>query len=167
VRALGAVLVAFVASAGAWAAPDPLALRVVEADGRVATVREVIGDHPAVVVFWATYCAPCRAEVPAVNRALERWRERGLRVLGVALETDPARVRAARREWDMQYDVATVADGQETTTDALFPRGLPAAALVANGKATLHERLLDDDALARLVPPLLEPAGPTRPSDTR
>jgi hypothetical protein len=33
--------------------------------------------------------------------------------------------------------------------------------------ATLHEHLLDDETLARMVPPLLEPAKPPRPSDSR
>jgi len=164
VRALGAVLVGFALGVPAWAAPDVLALRVTRADGGVAALREVVGAHPTVVVFWATYCAPCRAEVPAVNRATERWRERGLRVLGVALETDAPRVRAARAEWDMHYDVVTVAEGEDAVTDELFPHGLPAAAFVARGTATMHEKLLDDETLARMVPPLLEPA---RPSDTR
>jgi hypothetical protein len=49
-------------------------------------------DRPTAVAFWATYCAPCRAEVPALNDA-QRWRDRGLPVLGVALETDAERVR--------------------------------------------------------------------------
>jgi thiol-disulfide isomerase/thioredoxin len=164
VRTLGAALVVLAMGAAASAAPDVLALRVVRAEGDVAALREVVGKTPTVVVFWATYCAPCRAEVPALNRAAERWRDRGLRVLGVALETDTAHARDARREWDMRYDVVTIADGEEKATDALFPRGLPAAAFVARGTATLHDQLLDDETLARMVPPLLEPA---RPSGSR
>jgi thiol-disulfide isomerase/thioredoxin len=167
VRTLGAALVGIAMGAAVAAAPDVLALRVTRADGGVATLREIVGERPTVVVFWATYCAPCRAEVPALNRAAERWREHGLRVLGVALEANAARVADARREWNMRYDVLTVADGEDAVTDALFPRGLPAAAFVARGKATLHDRLLDDETLARMVPPLLEPAASARPSDTR
>jgi hypothetical protein len=67
----------------------------------------------------------------------------------------------------MRYDVVTVADGEEAVTDVLFPRGLPAAAFVRRGTATLHDHLLDDETLARMVPPLLEPAKPARPSDSR
>jgi thiol-disulfide isomerase/thioredoxin len=138
--------------------PSALDLRVARDDGTVTTLREVVGERPAVVAFWATYCAPCRAEVPALNRAADRWRARGLRVVGVALEPDAASVRAARREWDMRYDVVTIADGEDATTQALFPRGLPTTAFVAHGTATLHHRLVDDDTLARMVPPLLEPS---------
>lgn len=166
-QTLGAALLVLAMGAAASAAPDVLGLRVVRAAGGVATLRDVVGDKPTVVVFWASYCAPCRAEVPALNRAADRWRERGLRVLGVALETDAARVREASSQWDMRYDVVTVAEGEEAATDALFPRGLPAAAFVARGSATMHDHLLDDETLARMVPPLLEPAKPARPSDSR
>ena len=153
-------LVLTAAAATAGSAPGVLDLRVARENGTVAPLREVVGDRPTVVAFWATYCPPCRAEVPALNDAARRWRERGLRVLGVALETDAERVRNARRTWDMRYDVVTIAADQDTLTAQLFPRGLPMTAFVVRGTATLDEQLLDGAALERLVPPLLEPAKP-------
>jgi thiol-disulfide isomerase/thioredoxin len=162
VRAVGAVLVLVAASVAAAPAPGVLDLRVARDDGTVVALREVVGERPTVVAFWATYCPPCRAEVPPLNDAAERWRDRGLRVLGVALETDVDRVRDARRTWEMRYDVVTIAGGQDALTDRLFPRGLPTAAFVVRGTATLHEQLLDAATLERLVPPLLEPAKPAQ-----
>jgi hypothetical protein len=55
----------------------------------------------------------------------------------------------------MRYETLRVAPGQDATVEALFPRGLPTAALLARGQATLHEKILDDDTLARVIPPLL------------
>ena len=158
VVAAAVVLVALVRAAPA--APTVLDLRVRRDDGTVATLRDVVGDRPTLIAFWATYCVPCRVEVPALNRAAERWRERGLRVVGVAFDTDAARVRDTRRSWDMRYDVLTVAPGEPDTTDTLFPRSLPASAFVARGAALLHEGLLDDVTLERLVPALLEGPAP-------
>jgi thiol-disulfide isomerase/thioredoxin len=161
VRAVGtALLVA--ATATAASVPGVLDLRVARENGTVVALREVIGDQPTIIAFWATYCPPCRAEVPALNDAVQRWRDRGLRVLGVAVETDVERVRDAKRSWDMRYDVVTIAADQDTLTDRLFPRGLPMAAFVVRGTVTLHEQLLDGAALERLVPPLLEAAKPGR-----
>ncbi len=157
-RAVGAALVLVATSAMATSAPGVLDLRVARENGTVVALREVVGDRPTVVAFWATYCPPCRAEVPALNDAARRWRDRGLRVLGVALETDVKRVRNARRTWDMRYDVVTVAADQDALTERLFPRGLPTTAFVVRGTATLHEQFLDAAALDRLVPPLLDPA---------
>ncbi len=39
--------------------------------------------HPVIVNFWATWCRPCRAEMPALQRVYEEQRETGLVVLGV------------------------------------------------------------------------------------
>jgi thiol-disulfide isomerase/thioredoxin len=157
-RPVVAALVLVAATATAASTPGVLDLRVARENGTVVALREVVGDRPTIVAFWATYCPPCRAEVPTLNDAAQRWRDRGLRVLGVALETDVERVRDARRTWDMRYDVVTIAADQDALTDRLFPRGLPTTAFVVRGTATLHEQLLDGAALERLVPHLLEPA---------
>jgi len=157
VRAVGAALV-LVATAVAAPTPGVLDLRVARGDGTVVALREVVGDRPTVVAFWATYCPPCRAEVPALNDAARRWHDRGLRVLGVALETDADRVHDAQRTWKIKYDVLRIADDQDALVDRLFPRGLPTTAFVVRGTVTLHEQLLDAAALERLVPPLLAPS---------
>ena len=159
-RTVAALLVVLSTGVQALAAPPSsvLDLRVTRRDGTVTTARELVGDRPAVIAFWATYCAPCRAEVPVLNRAVDRWRDKGLRVIGIAIEPDDARVREASEVWGMRYDVHAIEGGQQTLTESLFPHGLPTSALVARGVATLHERILDDPTLERLVPPLLEPA---------
>ncbi len=159
-RLVAAAVVLFAVSPFALAAPTVLDLRIAREDGTVATLRDVVGNRPTLVAFWATYCAPCRAEVPTLNRAADRWRPQGLRVLGIALETDVARVRDAHRDWDMRYDAMPVAAGQESFTDALFPRGLPSSAVVAHGAAILHEHFLDDTAVEQLVGPLLGASAP-------
>jgi thiol-disulfide isomerase/thioredoxin len=137
------------------ATPSALDLRVVGHDGAVTTVRALVADQPAVVAFWASYCAPCKAEVPALNRAADRWSAQGLRVIGVSLESDVARVAETAKAWDMRYDTYPLVAGQEKTTEAIFPNGLPTSALVRKGETTLHEKRLDDAAIDRLVPPLL------------
>jgi thiol-disulfide isomerase/thioredoxin len=157
-------IAAVVLAASVAAPPSPtsvLDLRVVRAPHDVVTVREVLGSGPAVVAFWATYCPPCRAEVPALNHAAARWRARGLRVLGLAIDSDAALVRRARTEWGIAYDVLRLAPGQDDRLEALLPRGLPATAFVSHGRVALHDRGLDDETLDRLVPALLDaaPAG--------
>ena len=161
-RTVAALLVVLSTGVQALAAPasSVLDLRVTRRDGTVTTARELVDDRPALVVFWATYCAPCRAEVPVLNRVVERWRDRGLRVIGIAVEPDDARVRETSEVWGMRYDVHAVEGGQQALTETLFPHGLPASAFVARGVATVHERILDDATLERLVPPLLEGATP-------
>ncbi|HBC58079.1 MAG TPA: hypothetical protein DCZ03_13015, partial [Gammaproteobacteria bacterium] len=38
--------------------------------------------------FWGTFCAPCREEMPALERLWQRHKNKGLTVLGVAVDRD-------------------------------------------------------------------------------
>src|SRR5581483_9513334 len=82
----------------------------------------------ALVAMAASYCPPCRAEVPVLGRALRRWRGAGLRVLAVMVDVeDPGDVRALARAWGIDYEVYAVAPGQEHALEALLDRGVPSA----------------------------------------
>src|SRR5262249_11248351 len=142
-------------------------LKVAQQDGSTVTLRALVKDKPAVLAFWASYCAPCKAEVPTLNRAAERWGSSGLRVIGVSLESDPAHLREARENWGMRYDVLAIAGGQEALAEKVFPRGLPVTAFVTNGTALIHDGYLEEATLAEQIPRLLAVGPPARPSGTR
>jgi thiol-disulfide isomerase/thioredoxin len=54
--------------------------------------------HPLLVNFWATWCAPCRQEVPLLERLSRERAQGGLEVVGIAVEARPAVLDYARRE---------------------------------------------------------------------
>jgi thiol-disulfide isomerase/thioredoxin len=62
-----------------------LATSFEDGSGRLRSLAEFQGDV-LVLNFWATWCAPCRAEMPAFNRLNERWAERGVRFVGLSAE---------------------------------------------------------------------------------
>lgn len=45
--------------------------------------------HPVWLMFWGSWCPPCRAEFPEVQRAYEQLEPDGLRLLGVAVRESP------------------------------------------------------------------------------
>ena len=55
-----------------------------------------------VLNFWATWCPPCRAEMPAFSRMQERWATRGVQFLGLTSD-DPARVERFSRDLPVSY----------------------------------------------------------------
>jgi len=55
-----------------------------------------------VVNFWATWCAPCREEMPGFVRLQERWKDRGVRFVGLSDE-DPAKVERFAAEFAVNY----------------------------------------------------------------
>jgi len=59
-----------------------------------------------VVNFWATWCAPCRDEMPAFDRVQERWSGRNVQFVGLAND-DPAKVARFARELKIRYPLWT------------------------------------------------------------
>jgi thiol-disulfide isomerase/thioredoxin len=57
-----------------------------------------------VVNFWATWCAPCREEIPLFIRMQTRYGARGLQFVGVAIDQREP-VAAFQREFGMNYPV--------------------------------------------------------------
>lgn len=55
-----------------------------------------------VVNFWASWCAPCREEIPGFVRLQERYGARGLTFIGIAID-QPDKVAEFAREFRMNY----------------------------------------------------------------
>lgn len=74
-----------VAGAGAAGASIWETFEARDLDGRRWTAAE-LGGRVVLLDFWATWCAPCLAEIPSLRRATERFGDRGFLVLGVSLD---------------------------------------------------------------------------------
>ena len=147
---LGALACSTAAAEGGPA--DLLALRVARGDAPAATLGGVLGEAPAIVSFWATYCVPCRAEVPVLNRAARRWRARGVRVVGVAIDVnDASNARRAARDWGIDYETYWTDKDQSDSTRRLLPQGLPSTFFTTPKATHRVDHLLTDESLDRLA----------------
>jgi len=77
----------------------------VDTDGRAITPEELSGKVVA-VNFWATWCGPCKSEIPTLTRLYERYRERGFVLLGVMNDdVDNSELEAFARQYGLRYPV--------------------------------------------------------------
>lgn len=60
----------------------------------------------ALIDFWATWCPPCRKEIPHFNKLYAEYRKQGLLVIGLALDEKAAEVRTFMRQMPIEYPVA-------------------------------------------------------------
>jgi len=68
-----------------------------------------LADYKGKVVlldFWATWCRPCRSEIPGLVDLQNRYRDKGLQIIGVSVDESAKPVRRFREEYRMNYPVA-------------------------------------------------------------
>jgi thiol-disulfide isomerase/thioredoxin len=61
-------------------------------DGKTVSLRELWGS-PVMLNFWATWCGPCRNEMPYLQQIYEKWRDKGLKLLTINLMESTSTVR--------------------------------------------------------------------------
>jgi peroxiredoxin len=85
-------------------------------DGRAVKLSDFRGK-PVVVNFWATYCGPCRVEMPWLIDLYKQYRSQGLEIVGVSMDDDGEQQRVADfvREIGANY---TILLGNHTVGDA-------------------------------------------------
>lgn len=91
---------------------DPLPdLRLHDLDGRPVDLRKRSAGRPLLINFWASWCAPCREEMPGLDRFSAEQGPNGVQVLGIALD-DAAAVRAALRQRPVRYPILVDTPGR-------------------------------------------------------
>jgi peroxiredoxin len=112
---------------------------------------------PVMVNFWATWCAPCREEMPAMERLYLKHRERGFLLLAVSVDSDASLVKPFLEKLKLTFPVTL--DAKMDLANSYGVRALPASFLIdRNGYLTalaLGPRAWDNRAAHALVEGML------------
>ena len=114
------------------AAPD---FAATAADGRVVKLSDFRGKV-VLIDFWATWCGPCKAAMPHIETLHQRFKTRGLVVLGVCVWDDRARFDAWTTDPEVVttylkvFDPAGKSDGQDIARRFYHVSGIPTFYLV-------------------------------------
>ena len=80
-------------------------------DGKPVPLAELKGKL-AVLNFWATWCGPCRMEIPHLIEAQEKYGPRGIVFMGAAVEDNAVPVRDFANAYGINYTIAMAGKDQ-------------------------------------------------------
>ena len=134
-----------------------LQARVVDVQGASQSLEQWRG-RVLVVNYWATWCAPCREEIPVFVRMQERYGARGLQFVGIAID-QPDKVAEFAQEFRVNYPlVLGGVDSIELLRQVGNRAGVLPYTLVIDRKGNLVSREpggVKEARLEQLILPLL------------
>lgn len=65
--------------------------------------KAISGNKVTLIDFWASWCGPCRAEMPNVARIYERYKDKGFGIIGISLDEDADSWMTAVQAMDMKW----------------------------------------------------------------
>jgi cytochrome c biogenesis protein CcmG, thiol:disulfide interchange protein DsbE len=134
-------------------------LVVPQLDGREFDLAKLRG-RVVLVNFWATWCSPCRSEMPRLEAFYRRYHARGLDLLGLSIDAAPdaARVRQVMRHFSYPGALASAARANGfgepiavPVTYVIGPHGVIRAQLQAEGPGGVSIQALEQAVLPLLA----------------
>jgi cytochrome c-type biogenesis protein len=139
------------AAASAEPAPD---VSLTTTDGKPLKLSELRGQV-VLLNFWATWCVPCRSEIPALNAMEKELSARGFKVVGVTTSDSPDIVREYQKDVRQDYTVALGDDGVANA----YSVGVLPTTFIIDRDGRIREKIIGEKSRAYFearIKPLLD-----------
>lgn len=126
-------------------------------EGEDVKLSDFIGkDKYTLIDFWASWCGPCRREMPVVVEAYKKFKAKGFGVVGVSLDKDADKWKEAIKNLNITWPQMSDLKGWQCEGSKLYGvRGIPATVLV-DQNGVIVERNLRGEALIEKLEELLK-----------
>ncbi len=153
---IGAFIIAILVRGGAWScsiASAPAAMTaetdLIRAKAPDFTLKGLSGEDISlsdftgkvvVVSFWATWCGPCRAEIPSFVKLRDQYHDKGFEIIGISVDgDDTGEVAEFARRFKISYPIVM---GTMETIKSYGPINAIPTTFIIDRKGKVHSRYL-------------------------
>ena len=122
-------------------------------DGKTLKMSDFVDNNKYTLIdFWASWCGPCRAEMPTVAKAYDEFHAKGLEIVGVSLDNEKGDWVSAISMLNMPWPQVSDLKGWECAGAQLYNvRAIPANLLIDQQGRIVAQDLRGEDLLQKLA----------------
>jgi len=143
----GVVLLTFTATSAIALAPGdaPPSIDMPDLSGRTVDLRQLEG-RVVLIDFWASWCGPCKQELPVLEELHRKYAEQGLVIVGINIDSSSKKMTRFLEGAPVSFRV--VHDRKRAVASKYEPEAMPTSYFIArDGKVRyVHEGFEDKDA---------------------
>ncbi len=126
-------------------------------EGNAVKISDYVGKHKVVFIdFWASWCGPCRASLPALKKTYAEYHAKGFEIVGVSLDNNADNWKNCIKDEGLTWPQMSDLKGWSSEGAALYGvRGIPATVLL-DSEGTIIARNLSEAELNEKLAELLK-----------
>lgn len=121
-------------------------------DGTSLSIMSEVSQHRITIIdFWASWCGPCRQEIPSVIELYKKYKDKGLGIVGVSLDNDKDAWLTAIKQMNMPWAQMSDLNGWDNAAAKLFNITSIPHTIVVDQQGKILRHGLRGEALANFV----------------
>ena len=122
-------------------------------EGKEVKLSDYVSENKYTLVdFWASWCGPCRKEMPSVAAAYAKYKAKGFGVVGVSLDSNPESWKKGIADLKITWPQMSDLKGWQSEAARLYGvRSIPSTVLVAQDGTIVARDLRGEDIASKLA----------------